>query len=58
MRDEERENGTPGGLNHRVRTPIRGQGGVQGGRVGTHQERKLWGQTAASELPLCHRRSP
>lgn len=33
-RDEERENRTPGGLNHRVRTPIGGPGRVQGSRVG------------------------
>lgn len=49
---EERENQTPGGLNHRESArPSEGREEFRGAVWGARQERELWGQTAASDLP-------
>lgn len=51
-RGEERENRTPGGLNHRESArPSEGREEFRGAVWGARQERELWGQTAASDLP-------
>lgn len=51
-RGEERENRTPGGLDHRESArPSEGREEFRGAVWGARQERELWGQTAASDLP-------